>query len=80
MICSKNLIAKEFVLYTRMNNLKEENLHERYYYLTMDWMMKTPESDAQDFTDADRTIFGAESSGDGDVEEVIVEVVVKRRT
>ncbi len=36
---------------------------------------ETPESDAHDFTDADRTIFGAVSSGGGDVEEVIVEVV-----
>lgn len=28
---------------------------------------ETPESDAQDFTEADRTILGAVSSGDGDV-------------
>ncbi len=36
---------------------------------------ETPESDAQDFTEADRTIFGAVSSGDGDVDEKIVLVV-----
>ena len=29
---------------------------------------ETPESDAHDLTEADRTIFGALSSGDGDVE------------
>lgn len=31
----------------------------------------TPESDAHDLTEADRTIFGTVSSGDGDVDEVI---------
>ena len=36
---------------------------------------ETPESDAQDFTDADRTIFGVVSSGDGDVEEITVPVI-----
>lgn len=30
---------------------------------------ETPESDAQDLTDAERTIFGAVSSGEGEVEE-----------
>lgn len=37
---------------------------------------ETPESDAQDFTEADRTIFGVVSSGDGDVAGMIVLVVV----
>jgi hypothetical protein len=37
---------------------------------------ETPESDAHDLTEADRTIFGAVSSGDGDVDEVIVFVVI----
>jgi hypothetical protein len=37
---------------------------------------ETPESDAHDFTEADRTIFGAVSSGDGDVDEIVVLVVV----
>lgn len=36
---------------------------------------ETPESDAHDLTDADRTIFGAVSSGDGDVDEVMGFVV-----
>ncbi len=39
---------------------------------------ETPESDAHDLTEADRTILGAVSSGDGDVDEIIgfvVEVV-----
>ena len=38
---------------------------------------ETPESDAHDLTEADRTIFGALSSGDGDVEwfEFIVDVI-----
>ena len=34
-----------------------------------------PESDAHDLTEADRTIFGIVSSGDGDVDEVIEFVV-----
>ena len=30
---------------------------------------ETPESDAQDFTDADRTIFGVVLSGDGEADD-----------
>lgn len=33
---------------------------------------ETPESDAHDLTEAERTIFGAVSSGDGDVDGIIV--------
>ena len=43
---------------------------------------ETPESDAHDLTEADRTSFGAISSGDGDVDEIIalltIVVVVAR--
>jgi hypothetical protein len=35
---------------------------------------ETPESDAHDLTEDDRTIFGAASSGEGDVDEIIVPV------
>lgn len=37
---------------------------------------ETPESDAHDLTEAERTIFGVVSSGDGEVEETIVLLVV----
>jgi len=37
---------------------------------------ETPESDAQDLTDADRTIFGTVSSGDGDIDDIRLLVVV----
>ncbi len=38
---------------------------------------ETPESDAHDLTDAERTIFGVVSSGDGDVDEFDVLFVVE---
>lgn len=37
---------------------------------------ETPESDAHDLTEADRTSFGAISSGEGDVDEIIAWLVV----
>ena len=37
---------------------------------------ETPESDAHDLTEADRTSFGAISSGDGDIDEIIALLVV----
>ena len=37
---------------------------------------ETPESDAQDFTDADRTIFGVVLSGDGEADDRFGLVVV----
>jgi hypothetical protein len=37
---------------------------------------ETPESDAHDLTEADRTSFGAVSSGDGEMDEFIALLVV----
>jgi hypothetical protein len=37
---------------------------------------ETPESDAHDFTDAERTIFGGISSGDGDVAGIVLVIVI----
>ncbi len=64
---------------------KKENRNIKKWYEIFTWTIllsdnglddETPESDAHDLTEADRTIFGTVSSGDGDVDEVVVIVEV----